>query len=78
MVVGQGANTDQGKKQLNNVFMTWGLVMARKWSVTEKGLINYCRMGWIRVLTSYLSVYYGIHSILATTQDNSYGQFSHK
>ena len=28
--------------------MTWDLVTAREWAANEKGLINYCRVEWIR------------------------------
>ena len=28
--------------------MTWDLVTAREWAVSEKGLIDYCRVEWIR------------------------------
>ena len=48
--------------------MTLDLDTARECAVSEKGLINYCRLGWIRgealsvvvvdVLTGYLSVYF--------------------
>ena len=65
--------------------MTLDLVIAMEWAVTEKGLINYCRVKWIRgvalpvivdVLTGYLSCIFLYR--LATTQDSSYRQFSHK
>ena len=66
--------------------MTWDLVTAREWAVTEKGLIDYCRVEWIRGVDTACSSNSGcadwlpisIFRILATTQDNSYGQFSHK
>ena len=28
--------------------MTWDSVTAREWAVSEKDLINYCRVEWIR------------------------------
>ena len=54
-------------------------VTARDWVVTEKGLINYCRVEWIKggalpvivaimdVLPGYLSVYFGIYWQLLRT-----------
>ena len=56
--------------------MTGDLFTSREWGVTEKGLINYCRVEWIRgggtacssnsgcadVAYQYISVYIGNYS----------------
>ena len=65
--------------------MTWDLVTAR--NVTNIGLINYCGVEWIRGGGTACSSYSGcadwlpistFRYILASTQDNFYGQFIHK
>ena len=57
--------------------MTWDLVTAREWAANEKGLINYCRVEWIRGggtayssnsgCADYLSDYFGIYWQLLRT-----------
>ena len=67
--------------------MTLDSVTAREWAVTEKGLIDYCRVAWIRRAGTACSSNSGyadwlpisiFQYILATTQDNVYGRFIHK
>ena len=70
-----------------NVLMTWDLVRAREWGVTEKYLINYFRVEWVRGGGTACCSNSGcgdwlpisiFQYIMASTQDNFYGQFSHK
>ena len=67
-----GGKPRLGKEIIHQRFNDLGFSYSQEWAITDKGLINYCRVEWIRgvalsvivivdVLTGYLSVHFGIY-----------------